>query len=76
MLLSVDAVSGSAEARAGGHVGGSGSVVVMGNLKRSPFAVQCPVVMCYRAPPEQPRGNKAARESSDSQGRVGRTYFG
>jgi len=57
VLLSALAVSGSAEARAGWHVGGSDSGFVTGKLKRSPFAVCCLVVRCYCSPTEQPRAN-------------------
>lgn len=40
MLLSALAISGSAEARARWHMGGSNSVFAIGKLRRSPFAIQ------------------------------------
>lgn len=40
-------ISGLAEAQAGWHMGGSGSVFVTGRLKRSLFASRCLVVRCY-----------------------------
>lgn len=75
-LLSNDIVSGSAEAGTGWQKGGFNSVVVMGKLRRSLFAVPCLVLRCYCSPTKQPRLNNRAGKTQTCRGGWGEYILG